>query len=233
MIRHPRRASAFPIAFAIAVAVLAALPLVAGLFYQTFLTEILVWALFAASFDLIFGYAGLLSFGQALFFGLGAYAVAISVLKLGLGTGAGLLLSVAAPVAFAAVVGYFSVKLTGIHFVIITIIFALIASTIGETWTWLTGGTDGLVFSAPPLSLGLFKVDLSDIRSTYYLVLAVSAAGFLFLRRLVRSPLGKALVAIRENEDRARLIGYDVARLKLVAFVVAGGCRGSPAACTA
>lgn len=220
------KGAAFAFLYGAVLAALAALPFFADLFYQTFVTEVLVWVLFAVSFDLIFGYTGLLSFGQALFFGVGAYAVAISVLKLGLGTGAGLLLSVAAPVVFAAFVGYFSVKLSGIHFVIITIIFALIASTVAETWTGITGGTDGLVFMAPPLNLGFLKVDLMDIRSTYYLVLGVVSLSCLLLRRMVRSPLGKAFVAIRENEDRARLIGYDVPRLKLVSFVVAGGLAG-------
>ncbi|MEK6778872.1 MAG: branched-chain amino acid ABC transporter permease [Candidatus Deferrimicrobiota bacterium] len=220
------KGAAFAFLYGAVLAALAALPFFADLFYQTFVTEVLVWVLFAVSFDLIFGYTGLLSFGQALFFGVGAYAVAISVLKLGLGTGAGLLLSVAAPVVFAAFVGYFSVKLSGIHFVIITIIFALIASTVAETWTGITGGTDGLVFMPPPLNLGFLKVDLMDIRSTYYLVLGVVSLSCLLLRRMVRSPLGKAFVAIRENEDRARLIGYDVPRLKLVSFVVAGGLAG-------
>jgi branched-chain amino acid transport system permease protein len=150
---------AFGLAFGAAAALLVALPFFVDLFYQTFLTEILVWVLFAISFDLIFGYTGLLSFGQALFFGLGGYAVAIPVLKLGLGTGTGLLLSVMVPALFAAFVGYFSVRLSGIHFVIITIIFALIGSTLGETWGWLTGGADGLVFSAAPVDFGLFKLE--------------------------------------------------------------------------
>lgn len=220
------KGGAFPLAFGLLMAALAAVPFFANLFYQTFLTEIMVWALFAMSFDLIFGYTGLLSFGQALFFGLGGYAVAIPVLKLGLGTGAGLLLSMAVPAAVAAFVGFFSVRLTGIHFVIITIIFALIGSTVGETWTSLTGGADGLVFMPPPLDLGVAKLDLMDIRTTYYLVLAVVALSYLFLRRMVRSPLGKVFVAIRENEERARLIGYDVRRYKLLAFVIAGGLSG-------
>ena len=164
MLLDNRKGAAFPLAFGLLAAVLAAVPFFADLFYQTFLTEILVWALFAISFDLIFGYVGLLSFGQALFFGLGGYAVAIPILKMGLGTGSGLLLSVAAPAAFAAFVGYFSVRLTGIHFVIITIIFALIGSTVGETWTSLTGGADGLVFMAPPLDLGVAKLREASIR---------------------------------------------------------------------
>jgi len=203
-----------------------ALPFFIDLFYQTFLTELFVWMLFAISFDLIFGYTGLLSFGQALFFGLGGYSVAIAIMRFGLNSGIGLLLSVIVPIFFACFVGYFSVKLTGIHFVIITIIFALMGSTLGETWTWLTGGADGLNFLPPPIRVGLFQIDVMDIKSNYYLVLFFAATTYLFLRRMVHSPLGKVFISIRENEDRARLIGYNVQRYKLIAFLIAGGLSG-------
>jgi len=205
---------------------LVALPFFIDLFYQTFLTELFVWILFAISFDLIFGYTGLLSFGQALFFGLGGYTVTIFIQKLGIGTELALLLSVVIPLLFAWFVGFFSVKLTGIHFVIITIIFALIGNIIGETWTELTGGSDGLTFSPPPFSFGLFKVNLIDIKGNYYFVLAFVVLSYLFLRRMVQSPLGKVFISIRENEDRARLIGYNVQRYKLIAFIIAGGLSG-------
>jgi len=220
------KSSGFMLAFSLILLIFIALPFFIDLFYQTFLTELFVWMLFAISFDLIFGYTGLLSFGQALFFGLGGYSVAIAIMRFGLSSGIGLLLSVIVPIFFACFVGYFSVKLTGIHFVIITIIFALIGSTLGETWTWLTGGADGLNFLPPPIRLGLFQIDLMDIKSNYYLVLFFAATTYLFLRRMVHSPLGKVFISIRENEDRARLIGYNVQRYKLLSFVIAGGLSG-------
>jgi len=212
--------------FSMVMAVLMAVPFFMDLFYQTFLTEVLVWVLFAVSFDLIFGYTGLLSFGQALFFGLGAYSIAIPVSKFGLGPGPAFLLAIIIPMLFAWLVGYFSVKLSGIHFVIITLIFALIGSTIGETWPSLTGGADGLTVPFAPLQIGPLKIDFTDIKTNYYLVLIVVALCFLLLRRMVQSPLGKVFIAIRENEDRARLIGYNVQRYKLLAFVIAGGLSG-------
>jgi branched-chain amino acid transport system permease protein len=202
----------FYLVFGLILLALAVLPYTMDLFFQTFITEILIWVLFALSFDLIFGYTGLLSFGQALFFGVGGYTVAILVLKLGWSTGNGLLLSIIVPMIFAVFVGYFSVKLTGIHFVIITLIFALIGSTIGETWSAVTGGADGLVFPVSPIQLGLFQIDLMDIKSNYYFVLVLVTLSYLLLRRIVQSPLGKVFIAIRENEDRARLIGYSVER---------------------
>ncbi len=186
----------------------------------------MVWVLFAVSFDLIFGYTGLLSFGQALFFGLGAYSMAIPVSKFGLGPVPAFILAILIPMLFAWFVGYFSVKLTGIHFVIITLIFALIGSTLGETWTSLTGGADGLTIPFTPLQIGPLTIDFTNIKTNYYLVLIVVALCFLLLRRMVQSPLGKVFIAIRENEDRARLIGYNVQRYKLLAFVIAGALSG-------
>ena len=217
---------AFFLFFGLLVLILAILPFFMELFFQSFITEILIWVLFAISFDLIFGYTGLLSFGQALFFGVGGYTIAILIIKLGWSAGNSLLFAILVPVIFAWFVGYFSVKLTGIHFVIITLIFALIGSTIGETWSAFTGGADGLVFPVKPLHFGLFQVDLMDIRSNYYFVLVIVALSYLLLRRIVQSPLGKVFISIRENEDRARLIGYNVQRYKLLAFVIAGGFSG-------
>jgi branched-chain amino acid transport system permease protein len=143
----------FILIFLIILLLLTVLPFFVDLFYQTFLTELFVWILFAISFDLIFGYTGLLSFGQALFFGLGSYTVTILIRKFGFNTELSLFLSIIIPILFAWFVGYFSVKLTGIHFVIITIIFAIIGNVIGDTWTSLTGGADGLTFSPPPFRL--------------------------------------------------------------------------------
>ena len=226
MLLDKGKSSGFILVFSLILLIFIALPFFIDLFYQTFLTELFVWMLFAISFDLIFGYTGLLSFGQALFFGLGGYSVAIAIMRFGLNSGIGLLLSVIVPIFFACFVGYFSVKLSGIHFVIITIIFALMGSTLGETWTWLTGGADGLNFLPPPIRLGLFQIDVMDIKSNYYLVLFFAATTYLFLRRMVHSPLGKVFISIRENEDRAQLIGYNVQRYKLLSFVIAGGLSG-------
>jgi branched-chain amino acid transport system permease protein len=216
----------FILIFVLILLVLIVLPFFVDLFYQTFLTELFVWILFAISFDLIFGYTGLLSFGQALFFGLGSYTVTILMRQFGFYTELSLLLSIVIPMIFAWFVGYFSVKLTGIHFVIITIIFAIIGNIIGDTWTSFTGGSDGLTFSPRPFRLGLFQINLMDIKGNYYFVLGVVAISYLFLRRMVQSPLGKVFISIRENEERAKLIGYNVQRYKLIAFIIAGGLSG-------
>lgn len=226
MLVYEKKSMFFIPVFALVFLTMIALPFFVDLFYQTFLTEVLVWVLFAISFDLIFGYTGLLSFGQALFFGLGAYAFSISIVKFGIGPGTAFLLSLLIPMLFSWFVGFFSVKLTGIHFVIITLIFALMGSTIGETWTGLTGGADGMTIPLSTVSIGPLSLDLMDIKTVYYLVLVVVTLAYLFLRRMVQSPLGKIFISIRENEDRARLIGYNVQHYKLLAFIIAGGLSG-------
>ncbi len=226
MLVYEKKSMFFIPVFALVFLTMIAVPFFVDLFYQTFLTEVLVWVLFAISFDLIFGYTGLLSFGQALFFGLGAYAFSISIVKFGIGPGTAFLLSLLIPMLFSWFVGFFSVKLTGIHFVIITLIFALMGSTIGETWTGLTGGADGMTIPLSTVSIGPLSLDLMDIKTVYYLVLVVVTLAYLFLRRMVQSPLGKIFISIRENEDRARLIGYNVQHYKLLAFIIAGGLSG-------
>ncbi len=226
MLMYKEKSFMFIPVFSLVFLALLALPFLVDLFYQTFLTEVLVWVLFAISFDLIFGYTGLLSFGQALFFGLGAYAFSISIVKFGLGPGTAFVLSILIPMVFSWFVGYFSVRLTGIHFVIITLIFALMGSTIGETWTDFTGGADGMTIPLSPIPVGPWHLDLTDIKTNYFLVLVIVTLAYLFLRRMVQSPLGKIFIAIRENEDRARLIGYSIHHYKLLAFIIAGGLSG-------
>lgn len=212
-----------------AAAVLAALvtlPPHLGYFNQIFLSEILVWALFAMSFDLVYGYTGLLSFGQSLFFGAGGYAVAMGVSRMDLSALPCLGLAVVVGAALALVVGFVAVRVSGIHFVLITIIFALIGFLVAQRWVWLTGGDDGMTFACPPLVLGGWEVSIAKPIRGYYFTLAVVCAGALALGRLVTSPLGRVLRGVRENELRMGLLGYDERLYKLCAFVVAGATAG-------
>ena len=220
------RRAAFPLAFGIAMGVLILAPHVLGTFQRVLLTEILIWALFALAFDLLYGYTGMLSFGQATFFGFGSYAVTLGVLRGGLGLWPALLLGLAVSTIAAWVVGFFAVRIRGHYFVIITVVFSLIFFFWALNWSWLTGGDDGLSFSVPRLSLGWWEFSLYDPVANYYFVLAICSAAFLLTRRLVYSPLGKVFVGIRENEQRARLMGYNVERYKLLVFVISGALSG-------
>jgi branched-chain amino acid transport system permease protein len=202
-------------------------PVLLGDFWVIVLTEIMIWTLFAASANLLFGYAGLLSFGQALYFGFGAYGVAFGVLYLGLGFWASLAVGVLASVAIAAVAGIFAVRLTWHYFAIITIVFSLIFYLLVIGAKDLTGGDDGISFSPPPIfQLGDLEITLLDEVTQYFFVLVIVALCFAAKRMLIRSPFGMAMMAVRENADRAGLIGLDVLRVRYVAFVLAGGLAG-------
>ncbi|GAB6061813.1 branched-chain amino acid ABC transporter permease [Deferrisoma palaeochoriense] len=197
-----------------------------GYFNQIFLSEILVWALFAMSFDLVYGYTGLLSFGQSLFFGAGGYAVALGVSRLDLSALPCLGLAVLVGALLALLVGFVAVRVSGIHFVLITIIFALIGYLVAQRWVWLTGGDDGMTCACPLLVLGGWEISIAKPIRGYYFTLGVVCVAALGLVRLVSSPFGWVLRGIRENETRMGLLGYDEKLCKLFAFVVAGATAG-------
>jgi branched-chain amino acid transport system permease protein len=207
---------------ALAALYLAVAPHVLSTYFRVFFTEMLIWGLFAMAFDVIYGYAGMLSFGQSTFFGLGAYAVALAVTRADAGVGTALLAAVVASVALAAVLGYFAVKVSGHYFVIITVVFSLVIFRLTLQYKSVTGGDDGLSFQVPTIRLGRWDLSLYDPVVNYYFVLAVVLVCFVACHRMMRSPWGRIFVAIRENESRARLIGYDVEGYKLLAFVVSG-----------
>jgi branched-chain amino acid transport system permease protein len=204
-----------------------ALPMLGAAFWVDIVTEILIWSLLAASVNLLFGYVGLLSFGQALFFGFGMYGAALSVIHWDFGFWTGLLAGVVAATAMAALAGALAVRLTWHYFAIITVVFSLIFYFAAMSTKSLTGGDDGLSFSAPAVfDIAGVTVTLADPLAQYYAVLAVVAACYLVMGLVVKSPLGLNFEAVRENDRRARLIGIDVYRTRLVAFVLAGAIAG-------
>ena len=203
------------------------IPALADRFWVNVIAEILIWSLFASSVNLLFGYVGLLSFGQALFFGFGMYGVAIGVEKLGLGFWPALGLGVAAPVAMAFVAGIFAVRLTWHYFAIITVVFSLIFYFLALTLKPLTGGDDGISFALPAtFRFGGAEWGFSNEAFQYFFILLTVGACLYAMRRLLGSPLGKAFMAIRDNDVRASLIGLNVYWLRLVAFVIAGFLAG-------
>jgi len=196
-------------------------------FWVSVIAEVLIWSLFAASVNLLFGYVGLLSFGQALYFGFGMYGVAIGISDFGLSFWPAFGLGVAAAMAMALITGIFAVRLTWHYFAIITLVFSLIFYFLALTNKWLTGGDDGINFTLPPtFSLGGITGSLADHTFQYFFILATVSMCFWLMHRLICSPLGKALLAIRDNDVRASLIGLNVYLLRLVAFVMAGFLAG-------
>lgn len=202
-------------------------PALVGDFWVSVIAEILIWSLLAASANLLFGYVGLLSFGQALFFGFGMYGVGIGIDQLGLSFWPAFGLGIAAAMAMALASGIFAVRLTWHYFAIITVVFSLIFYFLAVTMKPLTGGDDGINFTLPPtFSFGEWEWSFTDPDFQYFFILAAVALCFYLMHLVIRSPLGKAFLAIRENDTRASLIGLNVYLLRLIAFVMAGFLAG-------
>ena len=207
-----------------AFAVLAAYPLVAGSFGIDLVTKIMVLAIFALSLELLVGGTGLVCFGQAAFFGIGAYAAVLLTPQDGPASVAWLLpASVLAAAAFALVVGSLSLRTRGVYFIMVTLAFAQMAYYVVHD-TPLGGGTDGIYLAAKP-TLGE-QVDLDRPLTMYLFTWLALVLVFGFLALLSRSRFGRALAGIRVNEQRMRATGFGTYPYKLAAFTVSGGIAG-------
>jgi branched-chain amino acid transport system permease protein len=200
-------------------------------FVAGIIRQVLIFAIFASSLNLLVGYAGLPSLGHAAFFGGGAYAAAIAAQRLGTDE---LIVSLGAAVAAAAllalVVGFLAVRALGIFFLMLTLALAQMVFAIAFQATDLTGGSNGFSGVHRPV---LFGVDLAVASDLYGLVCVVALGVALLLWRIATSSYGRALVGVRENERRMRALGYDTRTLKLSAFVLAGALAGVAGALSA
>ncbi len=196
-------------------------------FYPVFVMKLLCFALFACAFNLLLGYTGLLSFGHAAFFGGAAYITGHAVKVWGLTPELGILLGTAAAGVLGLVVGSLAIRRHGIYFAMITLALAQIVYFVALKAPY-TGGEDGLQGIPRGQLFGL--IDLEQSLNMYYLVLAIFLGGFWLVARVVDSPFGQVLKAIRENEPRALSLGYDVARFKLIAFVISAALAGTAGA---
>jgi branched-chain amino acid transport system permease protein len=180
-------------------------------------TEMLIFAIFALGFDILFGYAGLLSFGHAIFFGLGAYATGIVLVRVIPSLFVALAVGIALSLVISYVVAFLSIQKRGIYFVMITLAFCQMFYFIGFKWTSLTGGDNGL-HGVPRTSCG--PVDLNSEITLYFYVLILFLLSVFIAYRIVNSPFGRVLKALKDNEDRARSVGYDTTTFKTMAFVI-------------
>jgi branched-chain amino acid transport system permease protein len=207
------------IAGAVAGVVLLAAPLVLPQFYVLLSIEILIMGLFAIGFNVLMGYAGLVSFGHAAFFGIGAYACGLLLKKTPAPFAVAFLAAPVVALAAAAVIGYFCVRLTRIYFSMLTLAFSQIVWATAHKWYSLTGGDNGLVgVPVPPW--------LAAPQAFYGFTLAIVAVVVAALWRVVQAPFGRSLLAIRENAERAEFVGIDVKRTQLNAFVLSGAVSG-------
>jgi branched-chain amino acid transport system permease protein len=203
------------------------LPALGAPFWVNVAAEVMIWSLLAASVNLLFGYVGLLSFGQALYFGFGMYGVAIAITQGGLSFWPAFGVGIVAATGMAAVAGAFAVRLTWHYFAIITVVFSLIFYFVALSAKPLTGGDDGLSFSLPALfSLGEFELTLADQTTQYYFIFSIWLVCLGLMALIVRSPLGLQFEAVRENDRRAELVGINVYRTRWIAFVLAGALAG-------
>ena len=203
---------------------LIALAVVAPFFvYPVFVMKALCMALFACAFNLLIGYAGLLSFGHAAFFGGASYITAHTAKVWGLPPELAILFSVAAAAALGLLVGAIAIRRQGIYFAMITLALAQMMYFFALQAPF-TGGEDGI--QAVPRGYLFGVVDLSDTMRMYFTVLVIFTASFMFIYRIIHSPFGEVLKAIRENEPRAISLGYKTDRYKLLAFVLSATLAG-------
>ena len=190
--------------------------------YTSLGSRVLVLALAAMSLNFLLGFTGVLSFGHAAYFGLGVYGAALTIKYLTPSTLAGIAVGVIAGTVAAAIIGALIVRLRGIYFAMVTIAFGQVFYFIAYRWNSVTGGDDGLSgWQRLPIDLGFTTVDiLGNDKAFYYLVLACFAIAVAIMAALLRSPFGRTLLAIRENERRARFLGIPVDRHIWLSWVI-------------
>jgi branched-chain amino acid transport system permease protein len=206
--------------------------------YPVFIMTALCYAIFACAFNLLLGYTGLLSFGHAAYFATAAYMCGWLVRSAGLPPELGVLAGLGASALLGLVVGFIAIRRQGIYFAMTTLALAEMAYFVFLQWRSVTGGEDGLQgiprgkllgtipLAGAPHDKLLGVIPIPDDVVMYFVVLAVFVAVFLFIRRIVHSPYGQVLKAIRENEPRAVSLGYDVDKYKLLAFVLSAAIAG-------
>ena len=192
--------------------------------YPPVAMDIAAWALFAISVDLLLGYTGLLSFGHAAFWGSSAYVTGLIAIRTGMPFPLAVLGGMVFAMVIAVPIGYLSVRRTGIYFAMVTLAFAQMIYFIANQWRPVTGGENGLQ-GIPKSFFGVKAVE-GDSFFFYYAGIVLILLGILAAWRVVHSPFGRVLTAIRDNPARARALGYDVERYKIIAFVISAGLAG-------
>src|SRR5687767_3945272 len=215
------------IAFVVMVAFFALGPLV---IYPVFLMKVMCFALFACAFNLLLGYVGLLSFGHAMFLGIAGYTAAHAAKEWGLTPELAILCGAAAASVLGLASGLIAIRRQGIYFAMITLALAQMVYFFCLQAPF-THGEDGI--QAVPRGRLFGFIDLSDVKAMYATVFVIFFGGFLLIYRVIHSPFGQVLKAIRENETRAISLGYDADRYKLLAFVISGTLSGLAGATSA
>jgi branched-chain amino acid transport system permease protein len=196
------------------------IPLIGG--YDGLAIEMVIFAIFAMGFNLLLGYTGILSFGHAAFFGLAGYAMGLILIHLKIPILLGMLFGIVLSTVTAVLIGLLIIRKTGIYFAMLTIAFGQMFFFIASRWKDFTGGEDGLtniprdVVGIP----GLFSIPIVEPLQFYYFVAVIFILAAIVKYKLIHSHFGQVLKTIRENETRARMVGYNVQRYKLASFII-------------
>jgi branched-chain amino acid transport system permease protein len=206
---------------------LIAMPWVLGGYNLRLLTEAIIFSLYAVSYNLLLGYAGLLSFGHAMFFGVGAFALTVALQHI---AGLPLLLAVLMATVFTAlvglVVGILLLRVKGTPFALLTLAFNALFYSIGVKWTAVTGGDDGAIVNVPNIHLGVVSLNMSNGPTVYFVTLVVVGSAIAFCWYFTRTAMGQSVLLIRENEERMRFLGYNTHVSRLILFIFSGSLAG-------
>ena len=197
-----------------------ALPFIAP--YTSLATECIIFALFALSYNILLGFTGLLSFGHAAFFGIGACSAGLAMAKLNTGVLPALGMGMLIALAVAIVMGFLCLKTHGISFAFLTLAFAELIYFIAYQWSSLTGGEDGLGVPRKNLDLFGLVIDLKNPVVRYYFIFFFVIICFALISRILNSPFGRVLASMRENEERTSFLGFNTKTYKLISFSLSG-----------
>jgi branched-chain amino acid transport system permease protein len=215
--------------YALHLAVIAALFLLQYLlpaYHMGNLTRIMVYAILAIGYNILFGYTGLMSLGHAMFFAAGAYGSGLAVHWLGFGPIEALLAGIAVSFLVSVLTGVVTLRVSGVAFLIVTLMLAQAAFLATLYFNTITLGDQGIVLSLPPIQIGGVTLSLSDPVVKYNVALLAFALALLFSLWLLRSPFGRILIAVRENEARTKLLGYNTFLYRFWALVISGTLSG-------
>jgi branched-chain amino acid transport system permease protein len=191
------------------------------------LTEIIIFSLYAVSYNLLLGYAGLLSFGHAMFFGLGAFMTAISIIHIhGLSLWNAVLIGLMVTIAAGFIIGSLLLRHKGSYFALLTLAFNSLFYAVATKWHSVTGGDDGLSITRPNLDLGFTSISLASLSNFYYLTLIVVGAAIVFCWYFTQTAMGRTILLMRENEERMKFLGYNTNISRLILFTFTGAVAG-------
>ena len=202
-------------------------PLALRQYQVDMLTEIIFFALFAVSYNLLLGYAGLLSFGHAMFFGTGAFTAAVALICIpGISIWSDILLAVLMATLVGLGVGSLLLRTKGAYFALLTLAFNSLFYVVATKWSSVTGGDDGLSITRPNINIGLTTIQLGGITSFYYFTLVIVGMAIVFCWYFTHTAMGRTVLLIRENEERMNFLGYNTHISRLILFVFTGAAAG-------